>query len=226
MYTEDDLLPLSGLQHLAFCQRQAALIYVENIWQENVLTTEGRLMHDRAHSEEIEVRGDVYISRGLRLRSLELGLIGMTDVVEFHRLAAPGDKNDCIQLAGFTGWWKPYIVEYKHGSPKPDSTDEVQLCAQVICLEEMLGIAISSSSFFYGRPRRRHIVQLDKGLRQTTINLALQLHALIKSGITPPPQYTHKCRNCSLLDDCMPKAARPTQKVAAYLHKAIYEEIA
>lgn len=226
MYSEDELLPLSGLQHLAFCERQAALIHIENIWQENVLTAEGRIMHDRSHTEEIEVRGNVRISRGLRLRSLELGLIGMADVVEFHLSEEPASENTCVQIPGCAGWWQPYIVEYKHGGPKPDITDEVQLCAQAMCLEEMLNVFIPNSSFFYGRPRRRHVVQLNKDLRQNTTNMALRLHDLVNRSITPVAQYTQKCRSCSLYDDCMPRLGRAKQSVSTYLRTTIYEEIA
>lgn len=226
MYSEDELLPLSALQHLAFCERQAALIHIENIWQENVLTAEGRLMHDRSHTEEIEIRGNIRISHGLRLRSLELGLIGMADVVEFHLSEVSSGENTCFKIPGCDGWWQPYIVEYKHGTPKPDITDEVQLCAQAICLEEMLNVFIPSSSFFYGRPRRRHVVQLTEDLRQNTKNIAFKLHDLVNHGITPLAQYTQKCRSCSLYDDCLPRVGRTKQSISTYLQKIIYEEIA
>jgi len=225
MYSEDELLPISALQHLAFCERQAALIHIENLWDENVLTAEGHILHAKTHSEESETVSNTRISRGLRLRSLRLGLVGVADVVEFHRVEVPSKKVDCTRLPNLNGWWKPFIVEYKHGSPKPEMIDDVQLCAQAMCLEEMMNITVTSSSFFYGRPRRRHIVNLSQELRQKTTDLALQLHEMVKKGITPAPDYTQKCRRCSLLDSCLPKTARTKQKVSAYLHNAIYEEI-
>ncbi len=152
MYTEDDLIPISALQHLVFCARQAALIHIEGLWEENVLTIEGEQLHERAHDQESETTGDTRTVRGLRIRSLRLGLIGVADVVEFRRTEAPGKG---AVLNGLPGLWQPYIIEYKHGKPKIDRSDEVQLCAQAMCLEEMLGVSIEESAFFYGKPRRR-----------------------------------------------------------------------
>ena len=161
MYTEDELLPISGLQHLAFCERQVALIHIEGLWEENVYTAEGKILHENAHEEGSEAVGDLRIARGLRLRSLRLGLVGVADVVEFHRVDNPGAKTS-VELPGVQGRWQPFIVEYKRGLPKLDRTDEVQLCAQAMCLEEMLDVEITSSAFFYGKPRRRDVVNLDK----------------------------------------------------------------
>ena len=133
MYSEDDLLPISALQHLAFCERQWALIHLEGVWAENQLTAEGRVMHDRAHEPGTESRGDIRISRGLRLRSLRLGLSGIADVVEFHRCGRPDDV-DGVCLPGVSGSWAPFPVEYKRGRPKSGPFDEIQLCAQALCL--------------------------------------------------------------------------------------------
>ncbi|HOK67603.1 MAG TPA: CRISPR-associated protein Cas4 [Anaerohalosphaeraceae bacterium] len=142
MYAEADYLPLSALQHWVFCPRQCGLIHLEQVWDENRLTAEGRILHQRVHEMSDEFRSDISIVRGLRIYSRRLGLIGQADVVEFHR--APTG----IALPDAEGIWQPYPVEYKRGSPKMDACDEVQLCAQAICLEEMLGIAVPQGAFF------------------------------------------------------------------------------
>lgn len=238
-YSEDDLLPISALQHLAFCERQWALIHLEQVWEENVLTAQGRLIHDKAHEAETEVRGDVRIARGLRLRSLRLGLIGMADVVEFHRLSGQmpeketspmprtsvrgTEKNMWIPLAGATGLWQPLIVEYKRGKPKIDRCDEVQVCAQALCLEEMLCISIASAAFFYGQPRRRYDITVDESLRAETEALAARLHELTRAGETPPPEYGPKCQSCSLINICLPKSTSHRGSVQRYLARAIAE---
>ncbi len=201
-YTEEQLLPISALQHLRFCERQCALIHIEQVWSENRFTVEGQHLHEHVHERGGESRGDIRSETGLALRSLELGLTGIADVVEFHRQA--------------DGEWLPFPVEYKRGKPKQDSSDEVQLCAQAICLEEMLNCKIPSGALFYGKSRRRKQVELDSALRELTAETALRLHALIQVGITPPPlQDAPKCSHCSLQDLCMPK--RPRRSVAEYI---------
>jgi CRISPR-associated exonuclease Cas4 len=217
MFTEDDLLPISALQHLAFCQRQWALIHLEQQWSDNRLTAEGTLSHERAHDDDTEVRGDLRIARGLRLRSLRLGLVGQVDVVEFHKTT---DQNTGTGLQGVTGLWQPVIIEYKHGKPKIGHEDEVQLCAQSMCLEEMLAVSMSSASFFYGQPRRRYDVVLNEELRKETESLIALLHELTTSGKTPAPEYTSKCHSCSLENICLPKVARGRKSVNNYLIQA------
>ena len=140
-YSEDDLIMISALQHFAFCPRQCALIHIEQVWTESGLTAEGRIMHEKVHEEQRESRGAVRIECGIPLRSLRLGLIGKADVVEFHRIGK--------------GVWQPFPVEYKRGKPKPDHCDKVQLCAQAMCLEEMLSVPVPEGALFYGRTRRR-----------------------------------------------------------------------
>ena len=222
MYTEEDLLPISALQHLTFCERQAALIHVEQQWAENVLTAEGHLLHEQVHSAANEARGDLRIARSLRLRSLELGLTGIADLVEFHRSdPAKADLKSLVSIPGIEGLWQPYIVEYKHGSPKIEHIDEVQLCAQAICLEEMLKIEIRSSAFFYGTPRRRQEVNFSLALREQTANLAYTLHDMVNQHLVPLPQYSEKCQSCSLVDVCMPKLPSVAKKVQDYLREAI-----
>jgi CRISPR-associated exonuclease Cas4 len=202
-YSEDDLIMISALQHFVFCPRQCALIHIEQVWQESGLTAEGRLMHEKVHEEGNESRDDVRITRGVPLRSLHLGLVGVADVVEFHHVA----KNV----------WQPFPVEYKRGKPKLDHCDAIQLCAQAMCLEEMLSIPVPRGALFYGRTRRRFEVSFDETLRRETEETALKARELITSGITPPPAYAKRCESCSLINSCLPKKMEKRLSVKRYL---------
>jgi CRISPR-associated exonuclease Cas4 len=212
-YTEDDFLPLSGLQHLLFCERQCALIHIEQAWAENVLTAEGRIMHEKVHDTDRESRGDIRVEYGMPLRSLRLGLIAKADVVEFHR-KADQDKN--VQ-------WLPFPVEYKHGKPKQDNSDKVQLCAQAMCLEEMMDLHIPEGAIFYGRIRRRLDVVFGKELRQETEDTAKRFHALVESGHTPKPVYMKRCGSCSMYELCLPKTVEKAGTIKSYLMDAARE---
>ena len=209
MYALEDLLPLSVLQHIAFCERQCALIHMEQLWAENRLTVEGKIMHEHVHDENRVTRGDLRIDYGVSLRSLRLGLIGKADVVEFHRQQGAA--------------WCPFPVEYKRGKPKPDDCDKIQLCAQAICLEEMLAVAIPAGALFYGQTRHRLDVQFDEALRQETAEAALRAHELIASGRTPPPVYEKRCESCSLFEQCLPKVIQKRHAVGSYLTKMLGE---
>ena len=211
-YTEDDLLPLSGLQHLLFCERQCALIHIEQAWAENLFTAEGRIMHERVHDADRESRGNVRIQYGMPLRSLQLGLISKADVVEFHR-----DTEHLQEV------WRPFPVEYKRGKPKKENYDRVQLCAQAICLEEMLEIDVPAGALFYGRTRRRQDVVFDNDLRRETEATAKRFHELVSSGITPRPDYSPKCDSCSMYDLCLPKTVEKTKSINRYLMNAVRE---
>jgi CRISPR-associated exonuclease Cas4 len=215
-FTEDDLLPLSALQHLLFCERQCALIHLEQIWVENPLTVEGRHLHERVDARHGESRGDLHVARGIPLRNFRLGLSGKTDLVEFHRLSA-GEAG--ALLPGHPGSWRPFPVEYKRGKPKTHRADEVQLCAQALCLEEMLGAEVPAGALFYGQTRRRQEIPFDSRLRDLTEDTAARLHGLISSGITPPPVREPKCDRCSLLEVCMPAA--PSRSARKYLEVAL-----
>jgi CRISPR-associated exonuclease Cas4 len=206
MYTEDELIQLSALQHLVFCERQCALIHIEQLWDENLFTAEGRIMHDKVDTANKESRGNIRIEYGVPMRSLRLGLIGKADVVEFHKMD--------------DGTWMPFPVEYKRGKPKMDDCDKVQLCAQAICLEEMMNVEIKNGALFYGQTRRREDVVFDERLRLETEDTAKKVHALIESGMTPKPEYSKKCKKCSLYELCMPKVSN---KASNYLMKAIEE---
>ena len=204
-YKEDDLIQLSALQHLVFCERQCALIHIEQVWSENLFTAEGRIMHEKVDTANRESRGNIRIEYGVPMRSLRLGLIGKADVVEFHKT---GDK------------WIPFPVEYKRGKPKLDNSDKAQLCAQALCLEEMMNVGIPEGALFYGQTRHRLDVKFDSALRTATEEAARRLHALIESGITPKAEYSKKCARCSLVDLCLPKIS---SKASNYLLKVMEE---
>src|SRR5947209_7055138 len=203
MYTEDDLLPLSGLQHMAFCERQWALIHIEQQWEENRLTAEGRVLHERVHEQTDEARNDLAIVRGLPVHSLRLGLSGQTDVVEFLRVS-DGGRRSCVELAGRIGWWRLQPVEYKRGKAKRESCDRVQLCAQALCLEEMFGVEIADGALFYGTNRRRTTVSFNEQLRAQTERLAARMHDLYINRITSRARLIPGCESCSLQKRCLP----------------------
>lgn len=211
-YAEEDFLQLSGLQHFRFCRRQWALIHIENQWHENYFTVDGSLMHENAHDgEKRESRGELLIIRGLRVFSRTLGVSGQCDVVEFHR------DPDGISLRGHEGLWKPFPVEYKRGKPKAHSADELQLCAQAMCLEEMLCCDIPRGALFYGEPRRRTVVDFAPDLRREVQDCLAEMHRLYDRGYTPKVKTGSMCRSCSLKDLCLPSLTRQ-RPVAEYLN--------
>jgi len=217
VFSEDDLLPLSALQHLLFCERQCALIHIERVWVDNPLTVEGSHLHQRVDAGESESRGDVRTARALPLRSLRLGLSGKADAVELRRL--PEGSEEGAVVPGAAGRWRPFPVEYKRGKPKSHRADEVQLCAQALCLEEMLGTAVPAGALFYGQTRRRLEVAFDEALRRLTEESAVRLHQLFTSGLTPRPIREPKCDQCSLLGVCLPDA--PATSARRYLANAL-----
>ncbi len=215
MYNEEEYLMLSGIQHFAFCRRQWALIHIEQQWAENYRTTAGELMHKKAHdAEAFEKRGELLIARGLRIFSRELGLSGQCDVVEFHL------DEDGIGLFGYDGKWKPIPVEYKRGTPKENNADELQLCAQAVCLEEMLQTEIPAGYLYYGENRRRSKVEFTGDLRETVKNAATEMHALFQRGHTPNAKPDKKCKACSLEGLCVPKLQKAI-KVRKYIEQGI-----
>ena len=206
---DDELIAISALSHYSYCPRRCALVHIEQVWTENRFTAEGRILHERVHEEDRKTRGDVRIDYGVALRSLRLGLIGKADVVEFHRQP--------------DGSWLPFPVEHKRGKPKTDDCDKVQLCAQAICLEEMLDAAISEGALFYGQTRHRLDVVFDEALRRETEDTAQRAHDLIDSGITPKPVYEKRCESCSLIAECLPKAIQKRRSVKSYLTRILGE---
>ena len=198
MFADTDLLPLSALQHYIFCPRQCALIHLEQQWSENRLTAEGSTQHDRVDRPESETRNGIRFEYAVHLRSLDLGLIGKADAIEFHQTG---------------NGYNPFPVEHKRGRPKPTHCDWVQLCAQAICLEEMLGVEIKNGAIFYGQPRRRQPVEFTPELREETIATAKALHQMIANGKTPSAKYEKgKCDSCSLLEICMPQQKKSVEK--------------
>ena len=217
-YAENDLLPLSRIADFVFCPRRAALHLVENIWEDNVFTAEGTNLHERAHEGGTESRDGIIIARSLRLRSLRFGLAGVADVVEFHR------SDVGVSLPGQQGLWRPYPIEYKRGIRKDKIEYRIQLCAQALCLEEMLGVEVPCGALFYGKSRRRYEVEFDTALREQMTAAAAGLHALFQQGKTPTARYEKKCQSCSLLEVCMPKITGIDKDVAHYLAKALEKE--
>ncbi len=218
-YSDDELLQLSGLQHFAFCRRQWALIHIENQWRGNLRTVEGDLFHSRAHDEaQRERRCDTLILRGLPVVSRTLGISGQCDVVEFH--ADPAG----VPLHGEEGLWQPFPVEYKRGAPKAHEADALQLCAQAMCLEEMLCCSIPEGALFYGETRRRTSVPFTRELRQQVRTLLEEMHQLFRRGYTPKVKPSKSCNACSLKEVCLPVLMRK-RSVADYLRGAMEEEV-
>jgi len=226
-YTEDDLIPLSALQHLLFCERQCALIHVERMWAENLFTAEGNWLHEKAHTGKSETRDGIRITRGLPLQSFSLGLSGQADVIEWEPPAQQriGQKTLVEVLQYSTdeqrAQWRVTPVEYKRGKPKSNDCDRVQLCAQAMCLEEMLGVSISTGQLFYGEKRRRVEVSCDDELRATTITTATRLHEIIDNAFTPPAVREKKCDSCSLFHLCLPDATSNTKSAKEYLSRML-----
>lgn len=193
MYREEDYLMLSGLQHFAYCRRQWALIHIEQQWAENERTVDGQIFHSVAHDKaRIEKRGELLITRGLPVKSAKLGMSGICDVVEFHK------SEEGVSLASYEGLWQPYPVEYKKGLPKLNEADEMQLCGQAICLEEMLLCRIPGGSLFYGENRRRETVEFTEELRGKVYDMAKEMHVLWDKGYTPRVKPQKGCNACSL----------------------------
>ncbi len=216
-YREEEWLQLSGIQHFSFCRRQWALIHIEKQWRDDLRTTEGQLMHSKAHDEgDHERRGDRLIVRGSSIHSAKLGISGQCDVVEFHR------DSSGVPLTGVDGCWLPYPVEYKHGQPKENPADRLQLCAQALCLEEMLCCHITEGALFYGQTRRRETVEFTGELRRKVQDTLEEMHLLYQRGYTPKVKPTRSCNACSLKDLCLPKLLR-ARSVQEYLVSAVEE---
>jgi CRISPR-associated exonuclease Cas4 len=207
MYREDELVPLSALQHYVFCPRQCGLIHLECVWEDNRLTAEGRVFHEKAHSGIPSRLPGVRVERSLPLRSLRLGLSGQADVVEFH---------------SGSGGARPFPVEYKRGKPRRgDRADAVQLCAQAMCLEEMLELDIPDGALYYGENRRRIEIAFSDELRSFTITAAAAVQAMFAGGVTPAPIVTAACRSCSLAGECLGKALSRPISARAYVEDLI-----
>lgn len=207
---DDAPVSLSALQHYLYCPRQCALIHIERLWAENRHTAEGRILHGRADQPAVEQRHGVRTITAMPVSAPELGIAGVADVVEFHA----GDAGDT-----------PYPVEYKRGRPKPHRADQVQLCAQALCLESMFGCRVPEGALFYGKTRRRQVVSFDAELRRLTRDTVVATREMILSGKTPLAAYDAKrCDACSLLDLCQPRMLARAGKVQKWLEKQIRTE--
>ena len=214
--TQDDDLQLSGIQHFSFCRRQWALIHIEDQWQENGLTAEGRVQHDRVHDESIsDFRGGMLTLRGMRIRSDRLRVSGVCDAVEFT------PDPDGIALRGREGLWRPCPVEYKHGAGKLSDCDRLQLAAQALCLEEMLCCEIPAGALFYWKTRRRERVEIDAGLREKTERMLREMREYYDRHYTPRVKPGKACERCSLSDVCLPRLLRKGEaaSVAEYVRR-------
>ena len=207
---ENEPIMLSALQHYLYCPRQCALIHVEQVWSENYHTASGRAMHEKVDTARGESRKDLRVEYGTPLRSLQHGLVGKADAVEFHR------QQD--------GSWLPFPVEYKLGKKKVDNCDRVQLCSQALCLEEMLKVEIPEGALFYGKTRRREEVAFEKGLRAETVEVVRKTRELIESGQTPGEKYGKKCDACSLLEICLPASCGKARSAEKYLSDLLAKE--
>lgn len=214
MYGEDDFLALSGIQHFSFCRRQWALIHIERLWNDNVLTVEGSLMHERAHHDALrERRGDHIAVRGLAVRSSRLGVAGSCDVVEFHA------AEDGHPLFGEDGLWAALPVEYKHGRSKTIDADRLQLCAQAMCLEEMLAVDVPYGCLYYGSTHSRERVEFDAELRRGVEDMFAEMHRLYAQRHVPRVRQFAACKSCSLFDLCIPRAC--TSDVNGYIERSL-----
>lgn len=216
-YPEDDWLSLSGIQHFSFCKRQWALIHVEQLWDENYLTAAGRIEHQRVDDySESELRGDVLSIRGMRVFSRRLGITGICDVVEFHR------SSRGISIQGREGLWEVFPIEYKHGTAKTIDADRLQLCAEAMCLEEMMVCSIPEAALFYHKTRRREVVELDDSLRDTVRADFQQMHQLLSRGSTPSAKPSKACDACSLRNLCLPELMNK-KSVSNYIEMRLHE---
>lgn len=234
-YTPEDLLPLSGIQHFLFCRRQWALIYIEQQWKENALTAEGRILHKKVDDPFLtETRNGVITARSVPVASYTLGLSGVCDVVEFtpSPLLRPpisevrnggieGGRGEGIRLPNREGLYLPAPVEYKRGKPKREPVDEAQLCAQALCLEEMLSTQIPRGYLYYGQTRHREEVEFTPQLRTLVQEMSAEMHNYFSRGYTPKVK-THKgCRSCSLADICLPVLNEKVVAASRYIKQQI-----
>lgn len=221
MYNEDDMLMLSGIQHYRFCPRQWALIHIEQQWVDNRLTVEGTSLHTHVDDPAYRQKCGGYIClRSVNIASHELGLYGLSDIIELHPAE---DETNSITHPKYPGHWWLYPVEYKHGRPKKDEVDEVQLAAQAMCLEEQYGIHISQGAFYYHEIRHRSEVDITDYLRDMVRKIAEEMHVIFKSGQLPAIKKDKHCRRCSLKDICMPNTST-LPAVSTYLKHNLYEE--
>ena len=219
MYSEDDMLMLSGIQHYRFCPRQWALIHLEQQWEDNRLTVEGQLLHKHVDDPFYRQKcGEHIMLRAVNIASRELGLYGVADVIELHPSVS---AEDTISHPKYPGQWIPIPVEYKHGKPKRNEVDEVQLVAQAMCVEEMYAVKVPYGVFFYGELRHRMEVEITERLRDIVRQCAQGMHDMFLKAIVPKVKQSKYCGRCSLKDICMPELGGCVQ-VSTYLQNNLY----
>lgn len=219
IYSDDEMLMLSGIQHYVFCPRQWALIHLEQQWAENRLTAEGRLLHDHVDDPTYrQMHGKIITLRAVPIASRQLGIYGLTDAIELHPVAS---SDNAIVQPKRSGYWQPVPIEYKHGHPKTNSCDEMHLTAQVLCLEEMYDINIPTAELFYGETHHRKVVAITEELRSNSILTIQNMHQLFQTGRMPKAVRAPHCRNCSLKDICMPQLST-LPSVSSYLQNDLY----
>lgn len=217
LYTDDDMLMISGIQHFIFCRRQWALIHVEQQWVDNVLTYEGQNLHERADNPAFhEHRGDLLTIRALPVRSTMYGITGICDVVEFR------DDPLGVRLRGHNGTYQPTVVEYKHGKPKHDLSDILQLLGESVCLEEMLGGKIEYGELFYFETRKRVRIDFDESLRQQFTTIINEMHQYWRRRYTPKVKTGPWCKRCSLAEVCLPELMKK-KSATAYIEERLSE---
>ncbi len=216
MFAEDDFIQISALQHYVYCPRQCALIHVEDAWHENVFTTRGNILHEKVDTDTYETRGTTKTVRGLRIHSFRLGIVGRCDVVEFLNPIENRQTGTSVAQTEV----RVRVVEFKSGEPKDDLSDKVQLCAQALCLEEMMSTKIDKGAFFYGRIRRRVQLDINDELRKQTEEIIAAVRDIVTRKYVPAAEYAEKCRHCSLEEICVPKAMN-NRKLQTYV-KALY----
>ena len=180
-----DPIPISALEHYAYCPRQCALIHVEQVWSENLYTMRGHDVHERVHDDSSHELAGVRLERSLPIWSCRLGLTGKADLVEFH-----GDQ--------------PYPVEYKSGRHKRGVPEALQLCAQAVCLEEMFGITVPAGAIFWYGSRERQEIVLTQTMREQVEQVTQAVRRQLEQGLTSPPVNDQRCDNCSLKEACLP----------------------
>jgi len=217
-YDESEFLLISGLRHFAFCRRRWALIHIEQLWQENVLTQDGHFLHERVHDEGFtEKRGRLLLSRGMAVKSYRLGVTGVCDMVELE------ECENGVPIAGRPGTYRIFPVEYKHGKPEETGSDNLQLCAQAMCLEEMFCTDIPEGAVYYASIRRRETVTFDTQLRNSVIKALNEMHSLMERRYTPKVKPRKACQSCSLQELCQPQLLTKAS-AAVYVRQKLRED--
>lgn len=218
MNDDSDFLMISGLKHFRFCRRRWALVHIEQLWEENALTEEGHFLHERVHDENFtEKRGSVLLSRAMPVRSERLRITGECDMVELRQ------SEDGVPIHGREGLWQLYPVEYKRGQPDSRGADEMQLCAQAMCLEEMFVTRIPEGAVYYGELRRRQEIPLTEELRAQTAEALSEMQRLYTRGSTPRAKYSSVCKSCSMIELCKPELSKRVS-ASEYIRRAWEEE--